>query len=101
MKTARVLQQKYNKVYAAFRNYIWDITAVEALAELEVETYKTFPDTSIISSKLQNLKRIVTASDIYKDDEELQTSFSEFEEDLADTDNVYAMLETFKEVVPV
>lgn len=98
MITATALQTAYNKLYAEFRNYIWDFDIVELLADLEIEVYQTFPDMNNVKSKFQKLKRQVSFTDAFQD-ESLKDVFDHFEEIIDSTDGIYADLKSFKEVV--
>lgn len=83
------------------RNYIWDFQTVEALAELEIDTYKKFPDLDVLASDFIKLKSYVACTDVYHDDDEFQNSFSRFEDLLNSIDSIYADIQTFKKVVVV
>lgn len=83
------------------RNYIWDFRTVEVLANLEVDTYKRFPNIDDIVKDTNQLKRLISTTDVFQDDLELQKSFNRFEDLLSDIDTVYADLQTFRKVVVV
>lgn len=101
MISAKELQKAYNTLYKCIREYIWDFETVSVLVDLEVETYKTFPDIQLVSKHLKQLEQIVRYTDVYKDDDELKSAFDAFNE-LVDTDDeVYSALKTFKEVITV
>ena len=99
MIQATLLQSLYNKLYKQLRKYIWDFKTVEELADFEIATYRRFPDIEEIKSKYYRLKKSVTHSDVYKDDEDLQDALEDFEKQLEDADQIYADLSTFREVV--
>lgn len=99
MITAEKLQASYNALYASMRNYIWDMSTVVALADLEVETYQRFPDTACVDQKLDILKKSVLSTDAYKEDEGLKETFAEFKNILDEDGTIYASLQTFNEVV--
>lgn len=94
-------QKAYNELYRCIREYIWDFNTVNILADLEIETYKSFPDIDKLQKHLSDLKRDVSATDVYDEDEELKAAFEDFESLLDDTDEIYASLKTFKKVVVV
>lgn len=83
------------------RNYIWDFKTVEVLANLEVDTYRRFPNVDDIIKDTNQLKRLISTTDVFQDDLEFQTSFNRFEDLLSDIDTVYADLQTFRKVVVV
>lgn len=97
--TATSIQTAYNKLYTEFRNYIWDFRCIEALADLEIEVYQTFPDVDKIKSKFSKLKREISFTDAFKTDDELKEVFDDFESDINDVEGLYANLKSFREVV--
>lgn len=99
MIQATLLQSYYNKLYKELRKYIWDFKTVEDLAEFEIAVYQRFPDIENIEKTFFKLRRDVTQSDIYKDDEDLQYALDGFEKKLEGADQLYADLNTFREVV--
>lgn len=99
MIQATLLQSYYNKLYKELRKYIWDFKTVEDLAEFEIAVYQRFPDIDNIEKTFYKLRRDVTQSDIYKDDEDLQYALDGFEKKLEEADQLYADLNTFREVV--
>lgn len=101
MISANQIQLNYNKLYACMRNYIWDFRTVEVLANLEVDTYKRFPNIDDIAKDTNQLKQLISTTDVFQDDLELQKSFNRFEDLLSDIDTVYADLQTFRKVVVV
>ncbi len=100
MITAVALQNAYNDLYVAMRNYIWDFDTVEALADLEIGVYQTFPDIDNVKKKLNALKRLVSFTYVYREDEKIQSAFDEIESQIEDTE-IYANLKTFNKVVIV
>ena len=101
MITANKLQSAYNCLYCCMRNYIWEFETVEALADLEIETYQSFPDMKNLDKKLSNLKKRITSTDAYREDDELRQSFDDFESSIHEDTDLYASIKTFKEVVAV
>lgn len=96
--TATFLQTLYNKLYAEFRNYVWEFDIVELLSDLEIEVYQVFPDVDKLNSKFQKLKRQVSFTDAFQDDS-LKDVFINFENAICDIDRLYADLRSFKEVI--
>ncbi|MCM1226168.1 MAG: hypothetical protein NC320_01925 [Clostridium sp.] len=99
IKTASVLQRAYNRLYAEFRNYIWNFSDIEALADLETEVYQIFPDMDKMKAKFKKLKRQISSANVYREDEDLKNSFEEFEEEMDSVQDIYANIKSFKEVV--
>lgn len=99
MVPATKLQSLYNKLYIQLRKYIWDFKTVEELADFEIAVYRRFPDKEDIEKTFRRLRTDIVKSDIYQDDEDLKYAIEDFEEQLDDTDQFYADLVTFREVV--
>lgn len=99
--TAASLQTAYNKLYAQFRNYVWEFDIIESLVDLEVEVYQTFPDIDSIKSKYKKLKQEVSYTGAFQYYDELKEVFDAFEESVDDADGLYANIKSFKEVVVV
>ena len=99
MITATNIQSAYNDLYKEVRRYIWDFDTVSALADLEVETYQTFPDIEQLIKKFDTFKRYVNDTDVLREDEDVKEAFDAFEEIIND-DNIelYANLKDFQEV---
>ena len=101
MITAISLQNLYNDLYTSLRKYIWDFDIVETIANLEIETYKSFPDMQLLIKYLINLKRRIADTSILNEDEELKDHIDAFKSALDENADIYANLETFKKVVIV
>ena len=86
----------YNDLYEQMRKYIWDLEIVEALADVEVECYKRFPDIRELQNKVSNLRYLVSGTDA--DDEELFEAFDAFDEYYTKQDDLYSKVERFMEV---
>jgi hypothetical protein len=97
MITSNEIQLAYIDLYKCLRNYIWDFETVESIANLEVASYKRFPNISEILICLHILKNNVRFK-LDEKDEELDTAFDSFEQLLDSTDEVYASLKSFHEV---
>lgn len=99
MITATQLQGLYNKLYKEIRKYIWDFETVNALADLEVETYKSFPDMDELVKRFEAFKRCVMTTDILQEDKDTKKALDAFEEAINSEDcTMYANLTTFQEV---
>ena len=99
MVPATKLQSLYNKLYIQLRKYIWDFKTVEDLADFEISVYRRFPDKEDIEKVFYRLKRDITTSYIYREDDDLKYAVEAFENQLDETDQFYADLDTFREVV--
>ncbi len=86
----------YNDLYVKMRRYIWDIDVIEALADVEIECYKKFPDLRELENKVSNLRYLVSETDV--DDEELFEAFDAFNDYYGEQDDLYSKIETFREV---
>lgn len=99
MVTATSLQTTYNKFFTEFRNYIWNFSIIESLADLEIEVYQAFPDMESLKSKCKKFKRQISSTEAYKQDDKFKTTFEEFESSVEEVDTLYANIKTFREVV--
>ncbi|MBP5433588.1 hypothetical protein [Ruminococcus sp.] len=89
MIAAAIIQSAYNELYRNVRNYIWDYNTVEKLAELEAATYMAFPDLDKVRICSAKLKEELVRSDVYDDDEELQSAMEAFDKNLEGADSVF------------
>lgn len=98
MVNSNKLQINYIELYKSMRKYIWDLDAVEALAEVEVETYKSFPNIDTLRSLLDKLRMHMKST--MSDDDELKGTFDDFYDALNDnsSNDLYSNLKSFKEV---
>lgn len=98
MVNSNKLQINYIELYKSMRKYIWDLDAVEALAAVEVETYKSFPNIDTLRSLLDRLRMHINAT--MSDDDELKETFDDFYDALNDnsSNDLYSNLKSFKEV---
>lgn len=78
MVNTRDLHNQYNKLYAAFRNYIWDFETVECLANLEVAVYQLCPNLKDVTKYLKDLDYRIGLADIHDDelDDELEAMYA-------------------------
>lgn len=91
------IRRKYNCLYEKLRNYTWDFSTIQVLAELEVSTYTSFPDMLSLRNQLSRLKMCIR--EMYMEDEELQEAFDDFESTLNNNDDVYMKLDKVREVI--
>lgn len=91
MITAKQIQASYNNLYACLRNYIWSIQAVSAIADLEVESYRAFPD----KDKLERAYKSVSSHcKNIEDDDKLTEQLDNFKDILNNCTDVYTKLDT-------
>jgi len=69
--TSADIQNAYQKLYVFLMEYLWDYKVVEALANLEISCYKTFPDKDEMLKYLDELRKGIQATynELSKDDE--------------------------------
>lgn len=91
------LQSAYNDLYVQLRKYIWEFSAVQAIAELEVAVYKAFPSLSELHSCYSKLYQYVRNATLQDDD--LMEALTDFGELLDSTDSVYVKLTSVHEVI--
>lgn len=65
------IQNAYQKLYVFLMGYLWDYKVVEALANLEISCYKTFPDKDEMLKYLDELRKGIQATynELSKEDE--------------------------------
>lgn len=99
MLNSNAIQVCYNDLYVALREYIWDISIVEKIADLEIAAYQKFPDVEVVKRKLNYLKYAVYNT--IRDDEELSDAFEKFEEllDSKDALDLYSNIDKPQEVI--
>lgn len=97
MVSSQELQNAYNWFYECMREYVWDMDVVEILAELEVGVYDAFPDREKLVKTAERLEREIR--EFYKDDEDLEKSFTELKELIDSDDRLYLPLYKVNEVL--
>lgn len=98
MILSSTLQNAYNKMYVALREYIWPFDIVEQLSELEIATYQRFPDLKEVERKFNKLVNSVSYTDPYREDEGIRECFDDFRDILNTSEEVYYDITSFKEV---
>ena len=99
MTSTSEYQILYNDLYEAMRRYIWDLDVVVALADVEIECYKRFPDIKSLKDKISSLRYLISGYTLNDGSEELFEALDAFDDYYEDQDNLYAKVETFKEVL--
>ena len=96
MVQATTLQSAYVDLYSKLRNYVWDFETIQAIADLEIATYQTFPDLEHIQGCLESLWSTISLG--YSiDDEDLSDAYDSFKDVLSESDEIYAGIQVFKE----
>lgn len=85
------VQSQYNRLYKCLRQYIWEYNVVEHIGELEVLAYTAFADRGELRHALDVLVRDIKATDVWKNDEDLQACVQSFY-DLIDQGDVVVPL---------
>lgn len=94
------LQQAYINLYKFLRQYIWDFSVVELIADLEVAAFTRFPDKdklSILIKKLDSELRDLLKGE---DNQDFQDAWDRFKT-VADDDEYYHKLYQVTEVISV
>ena len=102
--TSKDIQAKYVKLYKFLMQYLWSYSTVEALANLEIECYKMFPDKELMLKYLRELKRKIesTYNELSEDDKpEFEDTFTQFEKLIEDYDPEIAEAELYSVNEPV
>lgn len=91
------LQSKYNDMYIQLRNYIWDFNTIEALADVEIEVYTTFPNMKRLRSKFKAL--LIDIRDIYLEDGDLKKAVDTFKDFIESDEDSWARIKQVREVI--
>lgn len=108
MLSLQDLQRAYIKLYKKLREYIWNVSTVEDIAELEVAVYNRFPDIHAVRSRTNKLRSDIrdvinterSQRNIYADDYTLEDAINDFEEliNSEDSNEIYSPLVKVMEV---
>ncbi len=96
--TSKDIQAKYIKLYKFLMQYLWEYPTVEALANLELECYKTFPDKDAMLKYLRELEYKInsTYNELTEDDlPEFEETFEGFKKLIEDYDPENAEAELY------
>lgn len=102
--TSKDIQTKYIKLYKFLMQYLWEYSTVEALANLELECYRMFPDKELMLKYLKELKRKIesTYNELTEDDKpEFENIFTQFEKLIEDYDPDNAETELYSVNEPI
>ena len=97
--TAEDIQISYIRLYKQMRQFTWPVRTVSALAALEVEAYKTFPEKDKLLKAFTALQPLVAT--ILQDNEGLQGAVEAFRTTITEYEDVVAPLKSVSEVIPV
>ena len=91
------IQNAYITLYRELRRYIWGFDVVDAIAELEIASYRTCPDIDEVRGKYNQLEYLVKFT--AQDDEELREALDDFNDVINSGETTYAMLRRVNEVI--
>ena len=94
------LQNAYFDLYSELRRYIWSYQDVKTLANLEIETFKRFPDVDQIRKYLNLME--MSACFVTNDDEDIKLAFQDFKDvldSIESNDDIYAKLTEVEEAL--
>lgn len=97
------IQAKYRKLYKFLMDYLWEYPTVEALANLEIACYKTFPDKEEMQEALKMLKQKIktTYNELSEDDQpEFEDAVNALEQEIDEYDSENALAELYSVIVP-
>lgn len=97
MTDIQALQQSYNTLYSALRNYIWPMTTIEIIADLELEIYKAFPNLKTLDILCNKLFQSIT--DVISEDEELKAAYTELHRLVMSSSDTYVVMNKVNEVI--
>ena len=98
MVNAYTFQNNYIELYKQVRKYIWPLHVIQNLVDLEIETYKKFPDLDSLRNIFKKFKE--SLGHVPDEDEDLEKALNVFEESL-DDESVYSDLYKVAEVIQV
>ena len=102
--TSKDIQARYIKLYKFLMQYLWEYPTVEALANLELECYKTFPNKDAMLKYLRDLEHKInsTYNELTEDDlPEFKETFEGFKKLIENYDPENAEAELYAVSQPV
>lgn len=99
MLNPKELQNYYLTFYKQMRKYIWDYSTVDVLADIEVETFRAFPDVHKVRKLVTKLRSMIR--DIIADDKDLHKAIDSFLDILDEGEESYSKINQVREVVQV
>lgn len=100
MVSGNDLQNAYIDLYSELRRYIWSYQDVKTLANLEIETFKRFPDVDQIRKYLNLME--MSARFVTNDDEDIKLAFQDFKDvlySIQSSEDIYAKLTEVEEAL--
>lgn len=91
------IQNAYVDLYTQMRKYIWPFDVIDILVDLEIESFKSFPDVMKLRELLDRLHREIQST--LSEDKDFETSYSSFKKLLDDDNAMYKLLEQVREVI--
>ena len=91
------IQNAYVDLYTQMRKYIWPFDVIDILVDLEIESFKSFPDVMKLRELLDRLHREIQST--LSDDKDFETAYSSFKKLLDDDNAMYKLLEQVREVI--
>lgn len=91
------IQNAYVNLYTQIRKYIWPFDVIDILVDLEIESFKSFPDVMKLRELLDRLHREIQST--ISDDKDLETAYSSFKKLIDDDNTMYKLLEQVREVI--
>ena len=93
MVSGNDLQNAYFDLYSELRRYIWSYQDVKTLANLEIETFKRFPDVDQIRKYLNLME--MSARFVTNDDEDIKLVL----DSIQSSEDIYAKLTEVEEAL--
>lgn len=91
------IQNAYVDLYTQMRKYIWPFDVIDILVDLEIESFKSFPDVMKLRELLDRLHREIQST--LSDDKDFETAYSSFKKLIDDDNAMYKLLEQVREVI--
>lgn len=91
------IQDRYNRLYKCLREYLWDWSSIEAIADFELACYKAVPDLATVRSRFGSICAI--CGQLRRENEELDSELNAMASLLNDDDSIYKKIEVCREVV--
>ena len=97
MISSNEIQSAYIDLYVQFRKYIWPFRVVNLVVDLEIETFKLFPDLASLYKIFQELNREISSTS--KDDQDFQSAIDAYEKLISRDCQLYAAIDFVREVI--
>lgn len=99
--TASDIQNVYIRLYKQLRKFTWPVSTVTAIADLEVEAYKAFPDKDDLVKYFTILQSMVSGAFRQDGGDRLKDAVEAFRSTITEYEEVFAPLNLATEVVSV